>query len=396
MNKWVKISDYLFFQEGPGVRNNQYTSEGVKLLNVANLVNGEVDLSTSNRYISVEEAYGKYKHFLADEGDLIIASSGIKVEYFDKKMGFIKKEHLPICMNTSTIRFKSLDINKLNINYFMYYLKSQSFKSQLSKQITGSAQLNFGPSHLKKMKFPIVSLNKQLLINSILGNLDNQIRLKEKQIIEYDSLIKSRFVEMFGQDLKGKSIRLGDLAEVITKGTTPTTLGYDFVDDGVNFIKVECITETGKFIKEKMLHINEECNEKLKRSKLKKDDILFSIAGAIGRTAIVTDDILPANTNQALSIIRLRKDVGLNVEFLNQVFKTDLVAEQIEKRINGVAQMNVSLADIGNLKIIRPTIERQNEFASFVKQVDKLKFAVQKSLDETQTLFDSLMQQYFG
>src|SRR5690606_31460699 len=106
--------------------------------------------------------------------------------------------------------------------------------------------------------------------------LNNLQRLKEnraEQLHEYNQLIKSRFVEMFGQDLKGKSIRLGDLAEVITKGTTPTTLGYDFVDDGVNFIKVECITETGKFIKEKMLHINEECNEKLKRSKLKKDDI---------------------------------------------------------------------------------------------------------------------------
>src|SRR5690554_8051375 len=126
MKKWENISDYLFFQEGPGVRNHQYTSDGVKLLNVANLVNGRVDLSTSERYISSHEAYGKYKHFLADEGDLIIASSGIKVDYFDKKMGFIRKEHLPICMNTSTIRFKSIDKSKLDINYFMYYLKSQS------------------------------------------------------------------------------------------------------------------------------------------------------------------------------------------------------------------------------------------------------------------------------
>jgi type I restriction enzyme S subunit len=249
---------------------------------------------------------------------------------------------------------------------------------------------------LKRQPIPNYTLQNQIKISKILDSIIEIINKKRQQLVEFDSLIKSRFVEMFGQDLKGKSIRLGDLAEVITKGTTPTTLGYDFVDDGVNFIKVECITETGKFIKEKMLHINEECNEKLKRSKLKKDDILFSIAGAIGRTAIVTDDILPANTNQALSIIRLRKDVGLNVEFLNQVFKTDLVAEQIEKRINGVAQMNVSLADIGNLKIIRPTIERQNEFAKFVQQVDKLKFVVQKSLDETQKLFDSLMQEYFG
>ena len=100
-----KLPEVVFFQEGPGVRNNQYTQTGVKLLNVANLVEGQVVLENTNRYISEEEAYGKYNHFLVDEGDLIIASSGIKVEYFDKKMGFVKKEHLPLCMNTSTIKF---------------------------------------------------------------------------------------------------------------------------------------------------------------------------------------------------------------------------------------------------------------------------------------------------
>ena len=112
--KWVTIPDVLFFQEGPGVRNTQYTSEGVKLLNVANLVDGRVDLSTSDRYISEEEAYGKYSHFLCDDGDFIVASSGIKVEYIDKKMGFIDKSMLPLCMNTSTIRFKVLNPEELN------------------------------------------------------------------------------------------------------------------------------------------------------------------------------------------------------------------------------------------------------------------------------------------
>ena len=147
---WVKIQEVLFFQEGPGVRNTQYTTEGVKLLNVSNLVNGKVDLSTSDRYISKEEAYGKYKHFLCDAGDFIVASSGIKVEYIDKKMGFINETMLPLCMNTSTIRFKTLDPERLRIRYFMFYLKSQNFKNQLFRQITGSAQLNYGPSHLKK------------------------------------------------------------------------------------------------------------------------------------------------------------------------------------------------------------------------------------------------------
>ena len=111
--KWVKIPDVLFFQEGPGVRNTQYTTEGIKLLNVANLVDGKVDLSTSDRYISEEEAFGKYSHFLCDDGDFIVASSGIKVEYIDKKMGFVDESMLPLCMNTSTIRFKVLNPDEL-------------------------------------------------------------------------------------------------------------------------------------------------------------------------------------------------------------------------------------------------------------------------------------------
>ena len=129
------INKYVWFQEGPGIRKKQYTENGVKLLNVANLINGKIDLSTSKRYISKNEAYGKYKYFLVDEGDFIIASSGIQVNYFDKKMGLITKDQLPLCMNTSTIRFKTLDKNKLDIRYFMYFMKSEQFKLQLKKII---------------------------------------------------------------------------------------------------------------------------------------------------------------------------------------------------------------------------------------------------------------------
>lgn len=394
MNKWVKISDYLFFQEGPGVRNNQYTSEGVKLLNVANLVNGEVDLSTSNRYISVEEAYGKYKHFLADEGDLIIASSGIKVEYFDKKMGFIKKEHLPICMNTSTIRFKSLDINKLNINYFMYYLKSQSFKSQLSKQITGSAQLNFGPSHLKKMKFPIVSLNEQLLINSILGNLDNQIRLKEKQIIEYDSLIKSRFVEMFGDPMH-KSDKFiystyGDKFQ-LNAGGTPSKSNPEYWNGGtISWIgsnlcqNVVLNSNDGKFITE----------EGYKNSSARLfpvDTVLIALVGAtIGKTALLKFE---TTTNQNVLGVRGIEEAGYNPYFV-YMYTQGLYQKFIDIGDGGFNM--ASKAFISELYIPEVNINLQNQYADFFKQVDKLKFVVQKSLDETQKLFDSLMQEYFG
>lgn len=347
MNKWVKISDYLFFQEGPGVRNNQYTSEGVKLLNVANLVNGEVDLSTSNRYILVEEAYGKYKHFLADESDLIIASSGIKVEYFDKKMGFIKKEHLPICMNTSTIRFKSLDINKLNINYFMYYLKSQSFKSQLSKQITGSAQLNFGPSHLKKMKFPIVSLNEQLLINSILGNLDDQIRLKEKQIIEYDSLIKSRFVEMFD----GKGLPVLKWNDVFN--TTTGKLDSNAMVDGGQYPFFTCAKEIYA----------------IDKYAFDKEALLLAGNNAAGKYDVKYYKG-KFNAYQRTYVLDLKQNWSY------QLFKYQLEdkLEFLREQSKGSNTRYITLKILADLDFIIPPLEKQVEFEKFCNHVDKLKF----------------------
>ena len=95
--KMYSLHDLLFFQEGPGVRNWQFKDKGVKLLNVRNINNNKINLDATSVYISEEEAYGKYSHFLADAGDLVIASSGIVVENFHNKIAFIKEEHLPLC-----------------------------------------------------------------------------------------------------------------------------------------------------------------------------------------------------------------------------------------------------------------------------------------------------------
>ena len=122
-------------------------------------------------------------------------------------------------------------------------------------------------------------------------------------------------------------VRLGDIATVITKGTTPTSLGYDFVDSGINFIKIESITEDGSFIADKFAYITDECNQKLSRSQLQENDILFSIAGAIGRVAIVDGGILPANTNQALAIIRVPKGI-YEYNFLKYILKSPMISKQ--------------------------------------------------------------------
>jgi type I restriction enzyme S subunit len=109
-DRWIEadLTDAYWFQEGPGVRNWQFTTYGIKLLNVANILKtGTIDLSKTDRCLSTEEVQQKYKHFLADAGDLVIASSGISFDtdgLLRTRGAFVKANHLPLCMNTSTIR----------------------------------------------------------------------------------------------------------------------------------------------------------------------------------------------------------------------------------------------------------------------------------------------------
>jgi len=165
-------------------------------------------------------------------------------------------------------------------------------------------------------------------------------------------------------------IPLSELTHLITKGTTPTSIGHAFTEKGINFIKIESVTEYGNFLKEKFNYISEDCNEKLSRSQLQENDVLFSIAGAFGRSAVVTSDILPANTNQALSIIR--PNDKLLSRYLRAVLKSERVLELIETLKIGVAQYNLSLKQINELKIPLPPLSIQQEIVAEIEVYQKI------------------------
>ena len=396
------IPDVLFFQEGPGVRNTQYTSEGVKLLNVANLVDGRVDLSTSNRYISEEEAYGKYSHFLCDDGDFIVASSGIKVEYIDKKMGFIDRSMLPLCMNTSTIRFKVLNPEELRIRYFMYYLKSMHFKGQLFKLITGSAQLNYGPSHLKQMKMPLINIDKQ---DEIINNLDILQRIidaRHEELLKLDELIKARFVELFG-DLKTneKGFTKAPMGEYMTLLTDFSSNGsYKTLDSGVtmydepNYAWMVRTTDLESGDMSSIKYIDEKAYELLSKSKIYGGEIIMNKIGSAGKVYLMPEIDMPASLGR--NAFMFRYDDRINVRFLYEQLVSEYGQAEIQQYVRGAVTKTITKDDARSVLIIVPKKELQDEYAEFVKQVDKSKVAVEKALDETQTLFDSLMQEYLG
>ena len=193
--------------------------------------------------------------------------------------------------------------------------------------------------------------------------------------------------------------RLGDLTDLVTKGTTPTSIGHEFVEEGINFVKVESITTTGQFIEEKFAHITPACHAVLGRSQLQAGDILFSIAGALGRTGFVTEDILPANTNQALAIIRLKRDVGLSPKFVLKALETGVVLEQIEKFKGGVAQQNLSLAQVRDFQIALPPLAEQQRIVGLLDEAFEglatAKANAEKNLQNARALFESHLQSVF-
>lgn len=178
---WTKVSlrDAFWFQEGPGVRSSQFRPEGVKLLNVGNIEkNGTLNLSKTKRSISEEEFKTKYRHFAVDEGDFVIASSGISFDedgFLRTRGAFVQAHHLPLCMNTSTIRFKAVK-DKSNLRFLSGWLNSLSFRSQITRLVTGSAQQNFGPSHLETIRIALPPLRVQESLANKFATID---RLRE-------------------------------------------------------------------------------------------------------------------------------------------------------------------------------------------------------------------------
>ena len=323
-----KLNEVVWFQEGPGVRKHQYTTKGIKLLNVRNLVKGSLILDNTEVYISNEEGNGRYKHFLVDEGDLIIGSSGIKVEKFEEKVAFVEKRHLPLCMNTSTIRFKTLNDNILNIKFFSYYLKSRFFKEQIQFHITGSAQLNFGPSHLNKMTISLPPLEYQQRIVKILDKAE-EIRTKKKLANEkLDEFLKSTFIDMFGDPVTNPNNYPIQALEDVTKFITDGKHGdcEDEIGSGYYFVSAKCINNGRIDLTQARQIKYSDYQDVNKRVKINLNDLLIVNTGAtIGKMAIVR------NPNVA-NCITLQKSVAvINID--NTKLLTEYLCYCLKSRV---------------------------------------------------------------
>jgi restriction endonuclease S subunit len=214
--------------------------------------------------------------------------------------------------------------------FVFYSLFTEKFTEQMRSLQKGASYPAVTDGDVKAQAIPVPPLPEQ---HRIVGLLDEAFAgiasartNAEKNLQSARALFKSHVNSIFLPSGEGWPVkRLGDLTDLITKGTTPTSVGHGFVPTGINFIKIEAISGDGHFIKAKLAQITQGCHKALRRSQLKSGDIFFSIAGALGRTAFVTEDIIPANTNQALAIIRLKNSDDVAPEFVLQALSTGAV-----------------------------------------------------------------------
>ena len=383
------ISDIFFYQEGPGVRKWQFKDSGVKLINVGNINNGKIDLSSTKINISEEEAYGKYSHFLIDEGDLLIACSGIVVENFHNKIAFIKKEHLPLCLNTSTMRFKELPEKKGDLNFLKYFLQTNDFKSQLRKLITGSAQLNFGPSHIRKIEIPLPSLATQQRIAAILDQADAIIQNNRAIVQKYDALTQSLFLDMFGDPVKNeKGWEVDNLSIVAPFKKFDGKIKN--IDENYWLLNLDMIEQqTGKIIEKKYVTENEINTSTISFS---EHQVLYSkLRPYLNKVLIpdesgyATSELVPMNPKEGV----------IDKVFLANLLRTNYFVNYINDKVAGAKMPRVNMDTLRDFQIILPPITLQTQFAERVAVIESQKQQAQLELAKSEELFQSLLQRAF-
>jgi len=187
---------------------------------------------------------------------------------------------------------------------------------------------------------------------------------------------------------------LGRSCEIITKGTTPTSIGREFTNTGVTFLKAESISESGRTIPDKVAFIDDATHALLKRSQLSEGDVLISIAGVLGRVGLVEKADLPANTNQALAVVRLGKNAELLRGFLFYCLRSSIVSEQIRDITVQAAQANISLQNVRDFLLPLPSTKAEQEtIAEALSDADALIESLEQLLTKKRLLKQGAMQE---
>ena len=279
---------------------------------------------------------------------------------------------------------------------YLRFAMSKSLK-EIEQRTAFVTVKHLSAKELNKLELDVPELSKQDKIADTLSRLERVIEARKEEMEKLDDLIKARFVEMFGNPvINEKRWRQKSLGEITTKigsGATPKGGKGAYQEEGITLIRSMNV-HNGLFEYRELAHISDEQAAKLDNVAIEENDVLYITGASVARSCVVPNKILPARVNQHVCIIRCKEYI--NPVFLNKLLIDDNYQDLLWSVAGaGATREAITKQQVERLQIIMPPVELQNEFMRFCNQVDKSKVAVQKALDETQLLFDSLMQQYF-
>ena len=290
--------------------------------------------------------------------------------------------------------------DEYNPEFLAWYFRTPKFQKLMTSEVTGigGSLTRAQPKCVAEYPVPVMHRTEQDKIVEILNKCKSVINSRKQELSALDNLIKARFVEMFGtlQDNRNgyDIVTIEEVCSMIKDGTHQTPIYTEDKENGYKFLSSKDVM-TQKIDWTDIKYIPTDLHEKLYATiQPQRNDILMSKNGVNYGVAAIndTDEVFDIYVSLAL----LRPTEVINPVYFRCVINTPDTKRQFDGSIKGIGVPNLHLGEIKKTKILLPPIQLQGEYVSFVKQVNKSKVAVQKALDETQLLFDSLMQEYFG
>lgn len=279
----------------------------------------------------------------------------------------------------------------IDVDYLCYSLMFY----KVDGMVNGATRMKLTQAAMRKMLIPLRKLNEQKEIVGILNKVQALIKEEKEQIERYDELIKSRFVELFGDPVENpygyEKVALSELAEIKIGPFGSLLHKEDYIEGGHALLNPSHIVD-GKVAPDNKLTISQEKYQELSAYHLKSGDVVMGRRGEMGRCAVVPCDGYLCGTGSLL--IRTKGEV--TADYIQKIISFPSFKMMIEDMAVGQTMPNLNVPIVSNFQIIKPPIEIQDSYYTFIEQTDKLKAEEQRKLEKTQILFDSLMQQYFG
>lgn len=383
----ARLGDVCTFQSGgtPSRSNSAYFDGTIPWITTVALNGSAIDENSAVEWIT----------------DLAISESAAKIVPVNSimvgtRVGVGKVAINKVSMSTSQDIISLLHIDETQW-YKPFLCKFILAKSDyLNSQARGATIKGIKIDVLAALELPDMQIDQQKRIAAILDQTEVLLSLRKQQLAKLDELVKSRFVEMFGDPVTNEKnwprLTLGDICEI---GSSKRVFEKDYVPSGIPFFRTKEIVELSKGNPiSTELFITEEHFAELKKSygAPKKDDLLISAVGTIGTIWIVSGDFEFYFKDG--NLIQIKSSPTFNSIFMKYLLD-ELIANYKKEMSTGTAYSALTIAGLKKMLVYDVPLEFQKKFAAFVEQSDKSKLSIQQSITQLETLKASLMQQYF-